>query len=389
MTAPLSTPVSTSTARRVYVHVGLPKTGTTYLQTTMWHNRASLRRQGLLYPGGQRLDHYKAFQQVRGGAKGRGDGMWDVLAGELAGHDGTGLVSHEFFSMATPAQAQRVVADLAPAEVHVILTLRAYPLQFPAVWQEALKMGYDGSFDAFMEDAFADRLKGAWGWASQDIPAVLERWATAVPVERTHLITVPPPDAPRDLLWRRWCETLGIDDTDFSWDVGYPNESLGAQQAALLRRLKPHLSGELLDGPTRHRWVRRYFGHEVLVPQAGDRFTPRAEHIDELHRRCELAVGALTDAGYDVAGDLDDLLVRRPASSVHPDDVTTEEMLDVAVHAIEQMIRDVRELSLERDTWKARAVAGPGGVTGLARKAVRKTRKARKARERRGDGADD
>ena len=53
-------------ARRVYVHVGLPKTGTTFLQTTMWHNRAQLAAQGFLYPGEKRMDHFHASNAVRG-----------------------------------------------------------------------------------------------------------------------------------------------------------------------------------------------------------------------------------------------------------------------------------------------------------------------------------
>ena len=346
-------------ASRVFLHVGLPKTGTTFLQTTMWANRPKLRKHGLLYPGKHRLDHFHAFQQVRGAAQGREDGhagAWDRLAGELRTWSGVGLVSHEFFCMATPEQAHQVVADLQPAEVHVVVTARAYVLQFPAIWQEALKMSYDGGFDQFMEEAFAGGRRGAWGWSSQDLPAILRTWSKVVPTERIHVVTVPPPGSPRGLLWERWCQTLGIDDDSFDLDVSYPNESLGAPQAALLQRVKPYLSGPLLDGPTRHRWVRRYFGHEVLVPQAGPRFSTSPKYAEELHRRSREAIGAIREGGYDVVGNLTDLDVEPPTvDGPHPDHVSSEEMLDVAARAIEQMIRDMREMTMQRDTWRERA----------------------------------
>ena len=167
---------------------------------------------------------------------------------------------------------------------------------------------------------------------------------------------MPPPGEAPNLLWRRWCEVLGVDDTGFDLDVSYPNESLGAQQAALLRRVKPHLSGDLLDGSVKHRWVRRYFGHEVLVPQRGDRFMPRPEHVELLLERSTQAVAKIEHAGYPASGDLTDLLHPGPASSgKHPDDVTTEEMLEVAAIAIEQMIRDMRDMTTDRDKWRARA----------------------------------
>ena len=38
-------------ARRVYVHVGLPKTGTTYLQHMLWESREALAADGVLFPG--------------------------------------------------------------------------------------------------------------------------------------------------------------------------------------------------------------------------------------------------------------------------------------------------------------------------------------------------
>ena len=38
-------------AERVYLHVGLPKTATTYLQTILWANRDALEGQGVRLPG--------------------------------------------------------------------------------------------------------------------------------------------------------------------------------------------------------------------------------------------------------------------------------------------------------------------------------------------------
>ena len=345
--------------RRVFLHVGVPKTGTTFLQTAMWHNRRQLEMQGFLYPGTSRMDHYPASRVVREAspaALGEHADAWDRIVDELAAWEGDALVSHEFFSMATRAQAARAVAALAPAEVTVVLTARDYVRQFPAVWQEALKMNSGASLDEFMKQVLAREAPGAWGWRSQDVPAVLERWSEAVPAERLHVITVPPPGAPRDLLWRRWCDVLGIDDSAFNMDLSVGNESLGVVQAALMHRLKPHLSGPLERGPVRHRWVRQYFGHEVLVPQRGERFGPRPEDVAELRRLSIAMSQAIEQAGYPVTGDLAELVpAENPPALPHPDDVTDAEMLDAAVRAIEQMIRDVRDLTTSRRAWREKA----------------------------------
>ena len=70
-------------ARRVFVHIGLPKAGSTFLQTTMWQNRRPLRAQGFLYPGSKRMDHYHASQAIRGARPenlGENAGTWDRAA---------------------------------------------------------------------------------------------------------------------------------------------------------------------------------------------------------------------------------------------------------------------------------------------------------------------
>ena len=342
-------------AARVFLHIGLPKSGTTYLQTTMWHNRSALRAQGFLYPGARRMDHFHGSQDVRHQGT-HPTGKWEQLCTELQQWPKAGLISHEFFSMATSAQAVAAVADLAPAQVDVVVSARDYVRQFPAVWQEALKMSSQLSLDDFMEAAFAERLPGAWSWRSQDLPAVLRRWSAAVPAERVHLVTVPPASAPRELLWQRWCSVLGIDDTDFDMARSSQNESLGASQAALLWRVKPHLRGPLRKKPVQHRWVRQYFGHEVLVPQGGSRFGLRATHVERLRRRALDDVEAIAAGNYSVAGELADLVppIDQPTLP-HPDDVGTDELLDAAADAIDTMIRDVRRLTAQRD--RARAAA--------------------------------
>lgn len=52
-------------ARTVFIHVGAPKTGTTYLQDTLWANRETLSNDGVLIPGGRRFAAFHASQAIR------------------------------------------------------------------------------------------------------------------------------------------------------------------------------------------------------------------------------------------------------------------------------------------------------------------------------------
>lgn len=336
-------------AERVIVHVGLPKAGTTFVQTIMWHNRDRLRaEQGFLYPGADRMDHFEASQDLRHDQSVFA-GAWERMVGWAQEWPGTVLISHEFFSMATHEQASRAVADLAPAEVSVVVTARDYVRQFPAVWQEYLKIETDEGLDAYMEKALAHEVPGAWSWRSQDLPAVLDRWGSAVGDDRVHLITLPPAGAPRNLLWDRWVQVVGVDDSRMDTDVSFGNESLGAPQAALMRAVALQLAPPLTKPAVRHRWVRQYFGHEVLVPQKGPRFGLRPHHVDHLRDLSRTAVETIAARDYRVVGDLHDLVPPDEQPELaHPDDVTEAEMLEVAAAAIVQMIDDVRKLTHQR-----------------------------------------
>jgi hypothetical protein len=351
-------------ARRIYFHIGVPKSGTTFLQTAMWHNRKRLRKQGFLYPGKKRIDQYRAQQVIRDTPLRRLQGeerAWDDLVTALGRWKGNGLISHEFYSMATPRQIETAMSALAPADVQVVITVRDYVRQFPAVWQEGLKMHFNGSFHEFMKKAFDHELKGAWSWQSQDVPAVLERWSSVVSPDRIHVITVPPPDAPRELLWQRWCEVLEIDGSDFNMDVGYSNESIGAPQAALLHAVKPYLSPELRTGPVAHPWVRGYFGHKVLVPQRGRRFGLRPDDAAQVRELSIEMAETIRKGGYPVTGDLADLIpAEEQPDWPDPDEISESEIIEVAAKAINQMILDMRRVSHQRDEYRAALRAAEG-----------------------------
>jgi len=51
----------------------------------------------------------------------------------------------------------------------------------------------------------------------------------------------------------------------------------------------------------------------------------------------------------------------------HPDRVGDKELLDVAARAIDQMIRDMREMTLQRNEWRAQARALARANEALAR----------------------
>ncbi|MBA2638547.1 MAG: hypothetical protein H0U77_00825 [Nocardioidaceae bacterium] len=327
-------------ATRVLLHLGLPKSGTTYLQDVVWGNRETLAQQGLLYPGQRRGLHRRASHAVQGrpGANVR---AWERLLDEIRPWDGTALVSHESLGAASREQAARVLADLAPAETHLVVTARDFGALVPSVWQQRLKRGGTAPLDAFEVPADDGTM---WSWRGLDPADVLDRWAPDIPPERVHLIVSPPAGSGDNLLWRRFATVCDVDPTSCELHHARANTSLGAPSAELLRRVVSELGPEFSTAEVSRYWVKRRLADPVLAPLGGARLALHPAALPALQARAERCIQRLRDAGYAVLGDLDEL---RPApgrdhaaAGVAPP--TDEELLDTATTALARLLASWR-----------------------------------------------
>jgi len=156
------------------VHIGEPKTGTTFLQRAMWDNRARLAAQGVLLPGYRRQDHNRASRDLREAPRPASDpadpwtGEWDVLVGQALLAPRVAVISDEVLAACNPPQADRAVRSLLEAEAHVILTVRDFATLLPAEWQETVKCrgtaGWEEWLSGVIDAASADsrRLQPFW-----------------------------------------------------------------------------------------------------------------------------------------------------------------------------------------------------------------------------------
>lgn len=347
------------TTGRVFLHVGAPKSGTTFLQSILWANRDRLRATGLLVPGKDQFDAFYATMQVRQvsrseGLPARAVDAWPRLVDEARAWGRDSVISHEFFAAASTRQAARARADLAPLEVHVIVTARDYVDQLPALWQEQVKVGSTDPFDTFVDDMLGGRRSGPLSWRTTDVPSVLRRWTASLPSEQVHLVTVPPPGSAPLALWDRFCDALGLEPSGWEIPQTRRNQSLGVVEAELLRRINPRLRPPLgRAGAPHYRWVRRYLAEDVLVSRGGRRFGVDASTATQLRARSKDALDYVTSRGLRVHGDLADLVSSDPSARREPAETTDEDVLDAALETIAVLLDRLR-----RDHAKPRAT-GP------------------------------
>jgi hypothetical protein len=348
-------------ADRVYLHLGLPKTATTYLQTIMWSDRERMRADGVLLPGDERRDHLWSSRIVRGA--GRQESWpekqrtaWQRLRDEIADWPGHAVISHEFFAAASAEQAQQAIAELAPAEVHLVVTAREPLGLFVASWQEALKNRDRRQLPDY-PGPVSDSPHAIWNWRTLDLRLVLERWAAGLPAGQVHVLPLPGRDAPRDLIWKRFAALVGLDPDAYDTGQAFPNTSMGVAEAETLRRVNEHLADRNLitTAVERGTMIRTYLADERLVPRNGERFWPTAEQIEDCRRRGAETIAHVEAQGYDVIGELGALRVpdvlpdRRTVDSV-----TDAEVAGIATDLVAQLLGDLSATRAEAGRLRRR-----------------------------------
>ncbi len=324
----------------VFLHVGLPKTGTTTLQAALDHHVDDLAAGGVLFPGGrhekQRLAVFDLLGQRLEGDERAVAGAFQQLVEEMAAYDGHSIiVTEEILGMARPRQVRRFVDALPKHRVHVVISARDLGRTLVSAWQQTVVMGGTTTWQEFADEVRtpgAGRASDGAGFAMRhDLLRVLDLWGEAVPAEQMRLVTVPPPGSPRPLLLERFSQALDLPAGLLS-DAKARNESLGAAETELIRRLNPVLGEKLktrqyryvLEIGLRPRWEN---------PDSRRLALPAADHEWVAERAGQL-VEQLAGRGLQVFGELDDLVPQPGADEPRLDEVSDAELLAAAEAAV-------------------------------------------------------
>lgn len=302
--------------RRVVLHIGSMKTGTSFIQSVLGRNEAALAEAGFEFLGGAFGVQSRAVRDMlklpRNPARNRR--RWKRLATQARGSERTGIVSMEFLSFAGEEQVRRLLAPFSKLDVQVVLTVRDQFRVLPAQWQTYTRnFGTDG-WEDYLRHVQPGRGRSARdtrAWKTfhraQDIATILARWEAAG-VSSVDVVTVPPPGAPREELWRRFCAATGIPADGTVLEGVHDNVSLGYASCDFLRRANEHL-GDV--APRRYRKVMRPLASTVLSPLRETETRPEldARGAAFARSRNEEIRGLLESGPHRLWGSLEDLPV--------------------------------------------------------------------------------
>lgn len=338
--------------RRLHLHIGTMKSGTTFVQGMLEESKDLLAAEGLLWPTADL--RYHAIRQLLGSARYGGNQAWRTVADELSEHQGDAVFSNELLAALDSDQVGTLVAALPVDEIQLIVTVRHLARMLPSHWQSKVKDGWSMPWAEFAAGICAGSgttPSGAslpdWFWQRHDVPAILARWTRHLPVEQMTVVTVPAASGSSDALAARFGEAIGVDPARLSRPAAV-NQSLGAWSVELLRRM---------NADARARGDDRFTPKAMLAPALIGRSTDEPPYgldghqLDWAHRRAEQMRDELVALGAPVIGDLEELVVTlEPAEgSVDPGAATDAQLLSAATGGLLGLVDGVLELRTELD----------------------------------------
>ncbi len=362
----------TSDTPTVYLHIGTPKSGSSYLQGRLSANHTAVAEQGFFWPEPweRQVRAVRNLRALRRGATLSADGPWMSLTREIVAWQGpAAILSMEWLVRCQPHQIKAAVASLAPWRVEVVCVARDLARAVPAAWQEGTQNYKTWAWDEFLQAVASSPVTRQpvheEFWSQHDLVDVVRRWSTAVPAEQIHLVTIPPAGYGSDLLWDRFCSVVGLSGAEFS-QPPYDNPSLGAVSAQMMRRLNAALREQGVSRTDYLRIGKHVVGKQVLPPRReleGQIALPH-DVRESLSRRSQAMRHDLAKLDIHVVGDLAELEVGADTGGRDPNDVNDAEMLAAAVAALASLVAWTaqREKQLEARSTRAQIIK-PGRTT--------------------------
>ena len=187
--------------KKLIIHPGFHKTGTTALQQALSEVRAELSQANFNYPRIAGTAHHRAARSViekTWGWKNRGGRSadpieWKKLERKLSSNNGTAIVSSEFFSEANQMQLANLAKRLDGADIQVIFTWRPLPFMLASSYQQYLKYGMKKSYAEWLDSIFEVPGEAKFTpsfWKRNLHGDVVARWVETFGEENVSLIAV-------------------------------------------------------------------------------------------------------------------------------------------------------------------------------------------------------
>lgn len=228
--------------KKIYIHAGTHKTGSTYLQETLYANRALLRENGVLYPetglGIQHKHNRHAHRQIAFSLSKEDDtaeNLFEPIIQELLRTDDlhTAIISYEGFCMPKHTKSMhKILKSFDEVDLHIIFVFRPHVDFAISLFREICQnLKYRPSFYQFYKQALS--ADHGWPWLL-NYHAILQKWHEFIPKNKIHILAY---SQIKNDLCHNFLKGIGIDVKMEPLKNNQRNPTLSAPLAELMRVL--------------------------------------------------------------------------------------------------------------------------------------------------------
>lgn len=378
-------------AARLVLHIGVQKSGTTYVQRVLRTCVDDLAEAGFGYPlspvadkvAGRNLHETATYgllgtefpwvSEERAAAE---RDNWTWLAERVREWPGTVVLSAEALSVVREDAARRLLAELDVADVEVVATARGLGSLLPSSWQQHIRNGRTMPFTAFLDHLAAERERG-WNfvehehaahlWRAFALGRLARRWGRIVGPERVSVVVNR--GRPPELLWRRFAAAAGLPAgiaprTEMAAPV---HAGLTAAEALVLESLNARMY-DLAWPRDRCVDLREYLIHRSFAvrPDRGPRIAVPPEHRTAVEKWSAEDIAELAASGARIVGDTDELRFDPEGEPDAPTAADVSAAAGTAVLAAVEAAEEAAAAAVTAEPADQQAEAGTGSAVAPA-----------------------
>ena len=306
--------------KRLIIHPGFHKSGTTALQEAFALNRPLLRENGIFYPPiGSKAHHRVAWALTqrpwgwnRRGGERTPEKYWDRMSSRINGaKEETVILSSEFFSEIDGERIRKIRSEIKGRDIQILFTLRPLAKLLPSSYQQYLKYGitieYEDWLHAILDKPGESKVSPTF-WKRHSHGKVVARWVDIFGKSNVTLLIVN--EAQPTFLFDEINKFLNLPTGTLNAAPSGSNRSLTMEEISLLLELNRQFPKERVwdeyEVFVRAGYIRHLTDH---VPPAADKarlLTPQWA-VDKANELGKVIQKELLGTGVKIIGDVDSL----------------------------------------------------------------------------------
>ena len=306
--------------KRLIIHPGFHKSGTTALQESFALNRALLREKGILYPHiGTKAHHRIAWaltQRPWGWSKRGGERTpekrWNRMADRINGAaEETVILSSEFFSEIDGEKIRKIRSDIKGRDIQILFTLRPLAKLLPSSYQQYLKYGitveYEDWLHAILDNPGESKVSPTF-WKRHSHGKVVAKWVDIFGKSNVTLLIVN--EAQPTFLFDEINGLLDLPKGTINAAPSGSNRSLTVEEISLLLEINRQFPKERVwdeyEVFIRAGYIRQLTDNVPPAPDKARLLTPQwaIDKANELGREIQ---EELSNLGVKIIGDIESL----------------------------------------------------------------------------------